>query len=278
MLCRQLTKQVYSFLHRQGNLVSELVWSWRLNLRKALRAMPRILQPQSTSLKQLSFQINSSCSSISALAVLLQARDAIYSADAAASCLAPDDSEAHDCALADAEVLLSHAMRLPRHSLRLNLPKLLLQPCHASAFSRSVALRCSGTPVPYITRSRHFYNHEFFVTEDVLIPRPETEILVEHALQLAPSLPPSKESTFTFVDLGCGSGKPGPLLNALVASFPITFSRLHRSLIASRLAPDLARHRQRRLRCRPSYNAHQRQSPSQFHFRTRPFSVVSAAK
>jgi HemK-like putative methylase len=173
--------------------------------------MPRILR---LPLATLPFGIKGTGSSSSALTLLLQARDAIFSADAAITCLTREDTEdAGECALVDAEVLLSHATSMPRNSLRLNLPKLTLQPQHVAAFNLAVALRCSGTPVPYITRSRHFYNHEFFVTQDVLIPRPETEILVEHALQLAPSLPPSacsSDSAFTFIDLGCGSGKLTP--------------------------------------------------------------------
>jgi hypothetical protein len=111
-----------------------------------------------------------------------------------------------DCALADAEVLLSHAVGIVRHSLRLKLPSLLLQPHRVEVFGRSVAARCSGMPVPYITRTRDFHNHRFFVTPDVLIPRPETEILIERALELAPSLPQCSGSASTLVDLGCGSG------------------------------------------------------------------------
>ena len=175
--------------------------------------MPRVRLLPIAARVSLVLRTNNGCR-ISALNILLQARDAIASADAAAAAASPCISgdalkEAHEEALADAEVLLSHAMCIPRHSLRLSLPKLHVQQSHAASFSRFVALRCSGTPVPYITRSRHFHDHEFFVTPDVLIPRPETEVLVDRALHLARALPPSSQcggAAFTFVDLGCGSG------------------------------------------------------------------------
>ena len=169
--------------------------------------MPRITQVQAASLPALLFRIDGGGSKLSALQVLLHARDAIASADAATS----HSSAAHDSsdALVDAEVLLSHALSIPRHSLRLNLPKISMQRCHAALFNRSINLRCSGVPVPYITRSRHFFEHEFFVNPNVLIPRPETELVITEALRLAPLLPESTHETgapFTLVDLGCGSG------------------------------------------------------------------------
>ncbi len=215
-----------------------------------------------------------------ALRVLLQARDAIAAADAAATstCFSDDGSqEARDCALADAEVLLSHALSVPRHSLRLNLPKLHLQPRHVTSFSRAVALRCTGTPIPYITRSRHFFEHEFFVTADVLIPRPETEVLITEALRLAPSLPPSmtsSEHAFTFVDLGCGSGihplqtktKPhSPSSAPHPSRHPSTIItlppfRLHCPVFTARAAHHMARRGLRRIRCSSSHHSHQRMS------------------
>ncbi len=226
--------------------------------------------------------VNSSCSSMSALRVLLQARDAIAAADAAASsaCSADDASqEARDCALADAEVLLSHALSVPRHSLRLNLPNLLLKPRHVTSFSHAVAVRCTGTPVPYITHSRHFFEYEFFVTADVLIPRPETEVLITEALRLAPSLPrsaPSSEHAFTLVDLGCGSGiHPHPdrnqtqfslfcFLSFIFLSKPLThnhspfLSRLHCPVVAARSAHHMAWRGLRHIRRRSSHHSHQR--------------------
>jgi release factor glutamine methyltransferase len=70
-----------------------------------------------------------------------------------------------------------------------------------SAFRNAVARRASGEPLQYITGRQWFYGLEFEVTPDVLIPRPETELLVETALELL------KETPSPLVcDVGTGSG------------------------------------------------------------------------
>ncbi len=67
------------------------------------------------------------------------------------------------------------------------------------AFLRAIDQRAAGTPTQYITRHQEFYGRDFLVTPDVLIPRPETEHVVETALRLAPP-------GAAIVDAGCGSG------------------------------------------------------------------------
>jgi len=64
-----------------------------------------------------------------------------------------------------------------------------------------VARRVAGEPVAYITGQREFYGREFKVTPAVLIPRPETELLVELALKRLPAAAPC-----SVLDLGAGSG------------------------------------------------------------------------
>lgn len=66
-------------------------------------------------------------------------------------------------------------------------------------FDMLVSLRAAGTPVPYLTGSQEFYGHHFHVTDAVLIPRPDTEVLVEQALVVAPA-------EARIIDLGTGSG------------------------------------------------------------------------
>lgn len=68
-------------------------------------------------------------------------------------------------------------------------------------FSALVARRVAGEPVAYIVGEREFYGHTFKVTPAVLIPRPETELLVERALERLPRDQPSR-----VLDLGTGSG------------------------------------------------------------------------
>jgi len=66
-------------------------------------------------------------------------------------------------------------------------------------YGRYLDERIKGKPIQYITRRQEFFGREFRVTPDVLIPRPETELLVETVLKLRPTLG-------TFVDVGTGSG------------------------------------------------------------------------
>ena len=66
-------------------------------------------------------------------------------------------------------------------------------------FDLLVAMRLSGAPVPYLTGSQEFYGRHFHVTDAVLIPRPDTEVLVEQALLVAPA-------GARILDLGTGSG------------------------------------------------------------------------
>lgn len=77
----------------------------------------------------------------------------------------------------------------------------------AMAFRALVARRSAGEPVAYITGAREFYGREFVVSPAVLIPRPETEMLVELGLQRAPQ-------GGAVLDLGTGSGCIGVSLAA----------------------------------------------------------------
>lgn len=73
----------------------------------------------------------------------------------------------------------------------------------AAALGALVVRRATGEPVAYLTGTREFYGRTFRVTPDVLIPRPETELLVERALALVDERPPT---ALTIVDVGTGSG------------------------------------------------------------------------
>jgi len=99
------------------------------------------------------------------------------------------------------------ALALARHALGADEAFLAAHPEHALSaaqkgdFDALVARRAAGEPVAYITERREFFSLEFKVTPAVLIPRPETELLVEIALEhLAP------DSAWRVLDLGTGSG------------------------------------------------------------------------
>jgi release factor glutamine methyltransferase len=105
-----------------------------------------------------------------------------------------------DSAVLDAEVLLCLTLDKKRSYLR-TWPDKELQPEHTTRFWTLIQERQKGTPIAYITGSREFWSRDFRVTPDVLIPRPDTELLIELSLKLIPPDKPVK-----IIDLGTGSG------------------------------------------------------------------------
>jgi release factor glutamine methyltransferase len=100
----------------------------------------------------------------------------------------------------DAELLVANALGIDRIGLYLDLNRPLLE-AERSAIRPLVARRREREPVAYILGHREFYGRRFRVTPDVLIPRPDTETLVEHALELIPV-----DSACRVLDVGTGSG------------------------------------------------------------------------
>jgi release factor glutamine methyltransferase len=131
---------------------------------------------------------NTYASPNSVLQTLKQASDAL----AAAGC---------DTPRLDAEVLLAHALNRDRAWLYAR-PEQILSSHQLSVYQSLVSCRARREPVAYLTGCKEFFGLEFIVTRDVLIPRPETERLVELALQwvAATSSPP------IIADVGTGSG------------------------------------------------------------------------
>jgi release factor glutamine methyltransferase len=105
-----------------------------------------------------------------------------------------------DSALLDAEILLSMALNKQRSHLRA-WPDQQLLPEQLSAFLALLEQRRKGTPIAYITSNREFWSRDFLVSPEVLIPRPDTELLIERSLELIPANTPCK-----IIDLGTGSG------------------------------------------------------------------------
>lgn len=100
----------------------------------------------------------------------------------------------------DAELLLAHALRQPRTHLRA-WPEKPVDPEAAAAYTGLLESRRRGMPVAYLLGKREFWSRDFFVTPEVLIPRPETELLVECSLALLP-----RNQPMTIADLGTGCG------------------------------------------------------------------------
>ena len=102
----------------------------------------------------------------------------------------------------EAEVLLRNALGIDRATFHAS-PDRELSDEDAEAFERSVARRIEGEPLSYITGYREFYGLDFVVTPDALVPRQETELLVEAVLEYAQSC---GDHALTIADVGTGSG------------------------------------------------------------------------
>lgn len=102
----------------------------------------------------------------------------------------------------DAEILLYTSLNKTRAYLYAN-PQEELSTEEQKKANAFVSERLSGKPIAYIIGHKEFYSLDFMVTKDCLIPRPETEILVELALEYAANNP---QSTLDILDLGTGSG------------------------------------------------------------------------
>ncbi len=100
----------------------------------------------------------------------------------------------------DAEILLAHALEQTRTYLR-TWPERMLESAHLAQFQALLVRRCQGEPVAYLTGKRDFWDMTLTVSPDTLIPRPETETLVELALE---KIPP--DARWHIADLGTGSG------------------------------------------------------------------------
>jgi len=110
-----------------------------------------------------------------------------------------------------AQVIVASGLGVDRMALFLDLDRPLKE-SELAAVRPLVARRAKGEPVAYITGRREFFSLEFAVTPDVLIPRPETEMIVEEAVRLF-----GREEPVRFADLGTGSGC---LAVALAVRFP----------------------------------------------------------
>ena len=100
----------------------------------------------------------------------------------------------------DARALLRHALGASAADLIAH-PDRVLSSAQNAAFAALVARRCAGEPVAYIIGTREFFSLEFSVTPAVLIPRPDTELLIEFVLEHI-----TPERAGCVLDLGTGSG------------------------------------------------------------------------
>ena len=100
----------------------------------------------------------------------------------------------------DAGLLMAHVLGRDRSYILIHANDPLANEC-VEPFRGMIARRATGEPLQYITGSQEFFNLNFEVTTDVLIPRPETELSVEVALELLKDVPEP-----LIADIGTGSG------------------------------------------------------------------------
>ena len=100
----------------------------------------------------------------------------------------------------DAEVLLGHLLDLDRAALFAR-PTHRLDLADQEEYRSHLDRRARGEPIAYITGHKEFYGLDLIITKDVLVPRPETESVVEACLEALP-----EKKTARFADIGTGSG------------------------------------------------------------------------
>ena len=141
----------------------------------------------------------------------------------------------------EAEILLAHALQLKRIDLYLQYDQ-PLSSNELSRFKDYIKRRINREPVAYIVGSKEFWSMDFLVTKDVLIPRPETEFLVETAANLLPQDSASNPilTPKRILELGTGSGA---VILALASMRPChLFFASDRKTSAVKLAKQNATH------------------------------------
>ena len=101
----------------------------------------------------------------------------------------------------ESELLIRHTLKISQVQLYLDLDR-KLSPNQEQTFWQLIRRRLGGEPTAYITKHREFYGLDFYVSPDVLIPRPESELLVEMAVDLIQNRP---VPTIAEIGTGCGA-------------------------------------------------------------------------
>jgi release factor glutamine methyltransferase len=100
----------------------------------------------------------------------------------------------------DSEILLSKSINKDKKHIILN-PKEILNSKQLVKFKSLIERRKKGEPIAYLINKKYFWKSEFYVNKSVLIPRPDTEIIIDQVLKIY-----SKNSQLQVLDIGTGSG------------------------------------------------------------------------
>jgi len=100
----------------------------------------------------------------------------------------------------DSEILMAKTINKDRNYILLNSKKSISK-TDINNFNILIEKRSLGTPVAHLINKKSFWNSEFFITKDTLIPRPDTELVVDNVLRLT-----KQKNKINILDIGVGSG------------------------------------------------------------------------
>jgi release factor glutamine methyltransferase len=143
----------------------------------------------------------------------------------------------------DAQLILAHLLNQRREQLIAH-DEMPLSIDQIAAYAKLIALRASGMPIAYILGRRTFFDRELVVNPHVLIPRPETELIVECALAWIQAHDRQSDPTLRIVDVGTGSGAiaialAGRLPNARILATDISVAALQVAQLNGRDLPNV---------------------------------------
>ena len=100
----------------------------------------------------------------------------------------------------DSQILMSEAIKKEKEFVILNFDKEISNKS-LKYFNELIYQRASGEPIAYLVKKKYFWKYQFTVNRDVLIPRPDTEVLIEEVLKLT-----KNKDSLNLLDVGVGSG------------------------------------------------------------------------
>lgn len=130
----------------------------------------------------------------------------------------------------DARVLMKHVLQIDDTTILKNLDQTINQKS-VLKIQELIKRRAQNEPIAYLTKQKEFYGLNFFINNNVLVPRPETEFLVQEGLKFLQST--ANSEPLTVIDIGTGSGN-------VIISIVKTLSTTHRPLPPIFFATDIS--------------------------------------
>lgn len=144
----------------------------------------------------------------------------------------------------DVDIIISHFLKMTKTEILMNNKKELNDE-QLEILNKALASRLTGLPIAYITNEKEFYGYSFYVNPDVLIPKPDTEILVEEAVNvILEKMDARGDSLLTVCDMCTGSGCIAlSVFRSLIDQYDIPISQMPKFTLVdiSSKALDIAR-------------------------------------